>query len=197
MHIHHDCVLLERSTNFIKRLSACLGLLAATLLGQTPRVRVTKIASPEKALLFEVTVPASLDEVWAAFTTSEGLSTWLTPGAVVDLRKGGEWTAHFPGGATGGGTLIDFTPNSSIVMSAKAPPQFPHVASERTLATWTFKPEGEKATRVTLRQTGWKPGAEWDNAYEYLAKGNAQLLDILRRRFESGPIDWAKEWGAR
>lgn len=28
---------------------------------------------------------------------------------------------------------------------------------------------GEK-TRVTLTQTGWKAGKEWDAAYEYLAK---------------------------
>src|SRR5579871_1622738 len=40
-------------------------------------------------------------------------------------------------------------------------------------------------------------GEEWDRAYDYLARGNAQLLETLRRRFVSGPIDWAKEWGAR
>ena len=50
-------------------------------------------------------------------------------------------------------------------------------------------------TRVTLKQTGWKQGEEWDKAYEYLASGNAQLLATLQRRFEEGPIDWAKEWG--
>jgi hypothetical protein len=46
-----------------------------------------------------------------------------------------------------------------------------------------------------LKQTGWKQGEEWDKAYEYLASGNAQLLATLQRRFEQGPIDWAKEWG--
>jgi uncharacterized protein YndB with AHSA1/START domain len=171
-----------------------VSLFVLPLCAQT-RVHVTKQAAPEKALLFETTVPASLDEVWSAFTTSEGLSTWLTPGAVVDLRKGGEWTAHFPGGATGGGTIIDFTSKMKIVMSAKAPPMFPHVAAERTTAIWTFESLGEKETRVKLRQTGWKEGEEWDKAYDYLATGNAQLLDTLRRRFENGPIDWNKEWG--
>lgn len=82
-----------------------------------------------------------------------------------------------------------------LVMSAMAPPMFPHVAAERTIATWTFESVGEKETRVDLRQTGWKQGEEWDKAYDYLATGNAQLLDTLRRRFESGPIDWNKEWG--
>ncbi len=132
-----------------------LSVLSLTASAQM-HTRVTKQAQPKKALLFVVEVPASLDDVWAAFTTSPGLSTWLTPKAVVELRKGGEWTAHFPDGATGGGTIVDFTPKTKLVMSAKAPPMFPHVAAERTLATWTFEPVAGRLTRVTLRQTGWK-----------------------------------------
>jgi len=177
------------------RLPLLIALLGLPLAAQTS-VHVIRQAQPEKALLFEVEVPASLDEVWAAFTTSEGLSTWLTPHAVVDLRKGGEWTAHFPGGATGGGTIIDFTPKTKFVMSALAPPTFPHVAAERTTATWTFEATGDHVTRIKLRQTGWKQGEEWDKAYDYLATGNAQLLETLRRRFQDGPIDWTKQFGA-
>lgn len=167
--------------------------LTATLFGQGS-VKITKVSIP-KALIFEVNVPARLDAVWTSFTTSEGLSTWLTPGAVVDLRKGGEWTAHFPGGGTGGGTILSFTPNQRLVMSAMAPETFPHVRRERTVATWEFTEINPGTTRVTLRQTGWKEGEEWDKAYDYLAAGNAQLLATLQRRFENGPIDWAKEWG--
>src|SRR2546421_11522068 len=74
-------------------------------LAQRP-VKITKVPPPARALVFEVALPAPLDDVWSAFTTSGGLSTWLTPGAVVELRNGGEWTAHFPGGGTGGGTIL-------------------------------------------------------------------------------------------
>jgi uncharacterized protein YndB with AHSA1/START domain len=169
-------------------------VLTAALLAQRP-VKVTRVPAPNKALIFEVTLPASLDDVWAAFTTSDGLSTWLTPGAVVELRKGGEWTAHFPGGGTGGGTILNFTPKREIVMSAMAPETFPHVRAERTTATWQFIAIEAKSTRLILKQTGWKDGEEWDRAYDYLADGNAQLLATLQRRFEKGPIDWAKEWG--
>jgi uncharacterized protein YndB with AHSA1/START domain len=170
-------------------------LVTGTLFAQGP-VKVTNIATPEKALLFEVKLPASQDAVWTAFTASDGLSTWLTPGAVVDLRVGGEWTAHFPGGGTGGGTIVSFTPKHTLVMSAMAPPMFPHVRAERTNATWEFTPIDASTTQLTLKQTGWKQGEEWDKAYAYLAAGNAQLLETLQRRFEKGPIDWVKEWGA-
>jgi uncharacterized protein YndB with AHSA1/START domain len=169
-------------------------LLASVAFAQGP-IKVTRIPAPQKALVFEANIPAPLDAVWAAFTTSEGLSTWLTPGATVDLRKGGDWTARFPGGGTGGGTILSFKPKQELVMTAMAPPMFPHVREERTTATWQFHSVDNKTTQVVLKQTGWKEGEEWDKAYEYLADGNAQLLQTLQERFVKGPIDWAKVFG--
>jgi uncharacterized protein YndB with AHSA1/START domain len=168
-------------------------LAAATAFAQSP-VKVVKQATPEKALILEVTVPAPRAAVWQAFATSAGLSTWLTPGAVVDLRKGGEWTAHYPGGKTGGGTILSFVPEQEMILSAMAPEQFPTVRAERTTVKFQFVASG-KSTLVRWVQTGWKSGDEWDKACDYLARGNAQLLETLRRRFVSGPIDWAREWG--
>ena len=63
-------------------------------------VTVEQLTSPEKALRLEVTVPAALDEVWAAFSTKEGLQTWLWKDARVDLRPGGDWIAQFASTAT-------------------------------------------------------------------------------------------------
>jgi uncharacterized protein YndB with AHSA1/START domain len=179
----------------------CLNLiLIATLAAITIQahsqdsVKVIRQSEPEKALIVELSVPAPQAEVWKAFTTSGGLSTWLTPGAVVDLRNGGEWTAHYPDGHTGGGTILSFTPQQEITLAAMAPEQFPHVRAERTRAKFEFISAGP-STLVRLTQTGWKTGEEWDKAYDYLAQGNAQLLWTLHRRFVSGPIDWQKEWG--
>jgi uncharacterized protein YndB with AHSA1/START domain len=167
-------------------------LAAAVVLGQSP-VKAVKQSAPEKALIFEVTVPAPRAAVWQAFATSEGLSTWLTPGATVDLRKGGEWTARFPGGKTGGGTILSFVPEVEITIAALAPEQFATVRKERTTARFQFVAQGQ-STVVKLVQTGWKSGEEWDKAYDYLAEGNAQLLDALRLRFVNGPVRWPKEW---
>ena len=147
----------------------------------------------EKALVLEVSIPAPRAAVWHAFATSDGLSTWLTPGAVVDLRPGGEWTAHYPGGHTGGGTILSFVPEKEIILSAMAPEQFPTVRAQRTRARFQFEPKGD-FTVVRLTQTGWKSGPEWDKAYEYLTAGDAQLLATLHRRFVNGPLDWKKEW---
>jgi uncharacterized protein YndB with AHSA1/START domain len=155
-------------------------------------VQVTKTLQPVKRLDFEVEVPASLDDVWKAFTTAEGMTTWVSPEAEVELREGGKWLAKFAGVAPGGGTIVKFTPLKDLVISAMAPEAFPTVRRERTLAVFSFTAVDKCHTRVHLAQTGWKEGEEWSKAFDYLAGGNASLLNMLHGRFVHGPVDWKK-----
>jgi len=156
---------------------------------KTSPVKVTRVSEPDKALKFEVVVAAKPADVWQAFTTSAGLNTWLWQDCTVDLREGGDWIVHYPGGKTGGGTIVSFRDGQQLVLHAMAPERFPEVRKTGTTAVFDFAPEGEQ-TRVTLTQSGWKQGKEWDDAYEYLASGNAQLLEQLYVRFAHGPIKW-------
>jgi uncharacterized protein YndB with AHSA1/START domain len=155
-------------------------------------VQVTKTLQPVKQLDFEVEVPASIDDVWKAFTTADGMATWVSPEAEVELREGGNWLAKFPGAASGGGTIVKFTPLKDLAISAMAPEAFPTVRRERTLAVFNFTVVDQGHTRVHLRQTGWKEGEEWTKAFAYLAEGNAILLNMLHDRFVNGPINWKK-----
>jgi len=171
----------------------CLALAAtftAAVRAQAPGSEVP----PPRELVIQVEVPAPIHDVWQAFVTSDGLTTWLSPAATVDLRPGGEWTAKFPGGSTGGGTIMSFVPEKQLVLSALAPDKFPHVRAERTTAVFDFESRGG-STVVRLTQSGWKSGPEWGRAYEYLVAGNAQLLSTLYHRFASGPVDWKKIFG--
>jgi len=152
------------------------------------------ISNPPQQFAIEIEVPAPVQDVWHAFSTSEGLSTWLFPDATVDLRPGGDWLVHFPGGSTGGGTIVSFSPEKELVIAALAPDKFPQVRAERTRAVFQFESHG-KSTVVRLTQSGWKTGDEWTQAYEYLLAGNAQLLATLHRRFVDGPMDWNKVLG--
>ena len=170
-----------------------LGLVFAQQTAQDGAVAVTKIAKPRKELRFAVTVPAPLSNVWTAFSTTEGLKTWLWSDARVDLRPGGDWLVLFPAGQTGGGTIVSFQKTKQLTVHALAPETFPTVRKERTTAVFEFASVDASHTKVTLTQFGWKEGKEWDDAYEYLSKGNAQLLSQLKTRFEKGPIDWSKQ----
>ncbi len=178
----------------MKTLGLAIAICATAFAQDAPKppasVKVTRLDSP-KALKFEVLIPGKLDDVWTAFTTGAGLNTWLWKDCTVDLREGGGWLVHYPGGATGGGTIVSFQPARRIVIHAMAPEKFPEVRSVGTTATFDFEAVGDK-TRVSLTQIGWKQGKEWDEAYEYLAGGNAQLLGQLNYRFTKGPIPWEK-----
>src|SRR5579862_901818 len=112
-------------------------LLAATAAFAQSPVTVTKRPAPDKALIFEVTIPSPAAAVWRAFTTSEGMMTWLAPAATADLRKGGDWIVRF-GTSSGGGTIVDFVPEKEITIAAMAPDQFPSVRAERTNARFEF-----------------------------------------------------------
>jgi uncharacterized protein YndB with AHSA1/START domain len=184
-----------RLRRIMKAILINLLMASSIAFAQTSQKPTTSPSSTDKVLILTIAVPAPRAAVWHAFATSDGLSTWLTPGAVVDLRPGGEWTAHYPGGKTGGGTILSFIPEEEIVISAMAPEQFPTVRATRTRARFHFESRGDY-TLVQLEQTGWQSGAEWDKAYEYLFAGNAELLATLHHRFIDGPIDWEKVWGA-
>ena len=173
-----------------------LALISVLLASAQTRVKVEKTSVPEKALVFEVSIPAPRSEVWKAFTTTEGLQTWLGPLARVDLKEGGDWFVYL-GQSTGGGTIQAFVREKEITIKALAPDRFPTVRAERTRARFEFSGEADGPTLVRLTQTGWKNGREWDQAYEYLAGGNAELLDMLRTRFVQGPIDWKKLMGGK
>ncbi|HEY6234401.1 MAG TPA: SRPBCC domain-containing protein [Candidatus Elarobacter sp.] len=153
-------------------------------------VHVTTTDAP-KRLDMAVTVPATVDQVWDAFTTPAGLTTWLAPFAKVELAVGGPWQVSFTAdGAAAGGNVLLFQPKSLLALSAMAPAQFPTVRRERTTAVFLFDAAGANATTVRLAQTGWKPGDEWDKAFDDLATGNAQLLEALYHRFAVGPEAW-------
>jgi hypothetical protein len=70
----------------MKALLLALVLSASPLLAQS--VPAPPFRPSERILVLEVTVPGPKAEVWRAFSTSEGLSTWLTPGAIVDQESG-------------------------------------------------------------------------------------------------------------
>jgi uncharacterized protein YndB with AHSA1/START domain len=126
---------------------AVSGALAAA---QSRVVTVEKVNAPEKALRFEVVVPASLDEVWTAFATKEGLQTWLWSDVKIDLRENGDWLVLYPAGKTGGGTILSLVPKRQLVIAALAPESFPTVRSERTKAVFDFESLGPRSTRVVL-----------------------------------------------
>jgi uncharacterized protein YndB with AHSA1/START domain len=156
----------------------------------------------ERALEKQVVVAATLDQAWEAWTTREGIVSFFAPEAEIDARVGGAFHIHIdptaPPGMKGADDMrfMALQPKQMISFDWNAPPSLPQARAQRTFVVVRFEPLGERETRVSLHHTGWGDGGEWDKAYAYFDRAWGGVLGNLKKRFESGPIDWT-EWMAQ
>jgi hypothetical protein len=52
-----------------------------------------------------------------------------------------------------------------------------------------FEPVSQNETRVVLHHTGWGKSDDWDKVYDYFDRAWGYVLENLKKRFESGPLD--------
>jgi uncharacterized protein YndB with AHSA1/START domain len=157
----------------------------------------SKAQAAPRVLAAEVVVPAPVADVWAAWTTADGIATFFAPKGRVDLRVDGTYDVFFtPEGKPGqrgaeGMRIVGVEPLKRFAFTWSAPQNLPNVRAQRTIVELGFKPEGDKATRLTFTQYGWGEGEEWDKAYDYFDTAwGGIVLPRLVERFTTGPIDW-------
>jgi len=156
----------------------------------------------ERSIDKHVEVAASIDEVWDAWTTRDGIRSFFAPDANVDPRVGGAFQIYMDPLAEPGMKGADemrfmaLQPKTMISFDWNAPPHLAQARAQRTFVVVRIAPVSDKLTRVTLHHTGWGDGGEWEQAYAYFDRAWAGVLANLRKRFESGPIDWS-DWMAQ
>lgn len=146
----------------------------------------------------EVTVAASVDRVWEAWTTEEGIRSFFAPACHVELEVGGLYEVFFdpdaePGRRGAEGTrLMALQAPTMLAFTWNAPPHLPSVRRQDTHVVIRLVPIGDRETRVTLTHDGWGEGGEWEQALEYFGRAWGDVvLPRLQHRFAVGPIDWA------
>lgn len=154
-------------------------------------------AAAERAIDKSVLVPATIDQAWDAWTTREGIVSFMAPDARIEPRVGGAFQIYFDPGAPPGLRGADemrfmaLQPKKMLSFDWNAPPHMPAARQQRTFVVLRFAPEGDRATRVSLHHTGWGDGGEWDQAYTYFDRAWGAVLEGMKRRFEQGtPRDW-------
>lgn len=145
----------------------------------------------------EVTVNASLEAVWDAWTTAKGAVTFFAPKAIINLAIGGPYELFFdvdaPRGSQGseGSKILSFLPMEMLSFEWNAPPQYQNVRQgQRTWVVVQFLPSGSNQVRVRLTHLGWRKGEEWEKVYLYFKRAWDIVLGRLEHRFSMGPIDW-------
>lgn len=153
----------------------------------------------ERVVKAEIIVNAGIDAVWEAWTTEAGLKTFFAPACKVEPRVYGAFEMYFnPNGAPGerggeGNLILALQPKNMLSFTWNAPPHLPNVRQQRTSVVVRFKELGKSQTKVTLIESGWGEGEEWDKAFAYFSKAWQNIvLPRLKQRFEIGPLDWTK-----
>ena len=173
--------------------------LAAVPLG-AQEVRNTSFVYQDsiRVLQQSVIVPASVADVWAAITTSEGLQSWAVPVAHTELRVGGIMESSYDPKAEIGdpgnirSRYLSYVPERMVSFQVvSATPGFRHgelLAGIHTVLE--LDPVDAGRTRVLETMVGSRPGAGYDTLYRHFEWGNDWALKQLHRRFAVGPTDW-------
>jgi len=155
------------------------------------------IRDPERRIRVETVVPASIDSVWDAWTTEDGIRSFLAPACHVEARIDGPYEIYFapelPPGQRGseGMRILAMQPPHLLSFTWNAPPHLPNIRGQRTAVVVRLAAEDEEHTHVSLIHTGWGEGDDWDAAFRYFERAWGQVvLPRLRHRHAHGPIDW-------
>jgi uncharacterized protein YndB with AHSA1/START domain len=155
-------------------------------------LRTTK-GEPEsfdRIIVKSASVAAPVDEVWKAWTTLEGVTSFFAPQARVEARPGGAYEMYFnpsaPAGSRGGEgcKVLSLDPPRLFAFDWNAPPSLPGVRAQRTIVNVQLEPAaGGGVTEVRLTALGWGHGAEWEQAHAYFERAWGQVLEWLVRRY--------------
>lgn len=150
---------------------------------------------------YSVEVPVGLSEAWRLWTEPAALREWFSPNFAVDVRPGGPFEIYFdPSGAPGmkgceGCTVMAVDPESMLTFSWNLPPDPATIelrqADHMTFVQVRFHALDEDRTRVTLVNSGYGSGPEWNAGVGYFRQAWRFVMSWYRYRAESGPIDWS------
>jgi uncharacterized protein YndB with AHSA1/START domain/uncharacterized protein YciI len=150
----------------------------------------------DKIIRKEVTVSATLDSVWDTWTTTDGVKTFFSREAHVELRIGGPFEIYFiidaPDGLRGSEDcrILSYLPQKMLSFEWNAPPTFGELRGIRTQVILQFEEVDENQVRVVLSHVGWGRGEDWDKLFEYFDEAWPRVLENLKKRFEDNPGDW-------
>lgn len=150
----------------------------------------------EQGIEITVSVKAPVAEVWQAWTTAAGITSFFAPEAQVDARPDGDFHIYIDPyaepGMKGADDMRVLAVETEKLLSFtwNAPPSLAEARKQRTVVILRFAPDGD-ATTLTLSHLGWGEGGEWPKARAYFANAWKFVLNNLQTRFETGkPIDW-------
>lgn len=151
----------------------------------------------ESRVVDEYVIDASIDVVWKAFSTNEGLKSWAAPLADIDLRIGGKWRANYNSdGVLGDETTIENTilcydPKRMLSLKAtKFPKDFQFAeAAKETWSIFYFETLSDAKTKITIVGLGYTDTEQSLKMRSFFKPANKYSMDQLKAAVEKKSDD--------
>ena len=151
----------------------------------------------ERILQKEVVVSASIEQVWHAWTTSEGMASFFAPQSDIELQIGGKYELYIvPGNQTGlrgteGCRILSYQPYQMLSFEWNFPPSLATLrkSGAKTTVVLLFEELEQNQVKVSLSQLGWGDGSDWYQGFEYFDKAWPYVLSKLAQHFSTGHVD--------
>lgn len=146
--------------------------------------------SEERRIERTMTLDAPIEDVWDAWTTEEGVATFFSENATIELRPGGAYEILFdmsaPEGTRGceGCRVLAFDPPHMISFTWNAPPKFGALRQHQTHVTVHLTELGLNRTRLDFLHEGFGDSETWAEIHRYFEVAwGGQVLPRLEKRF--------------
>lgn len=145
----------------------------------------TASATTELRVASVLNAPRS--RVWHMLTTKEGLESWATAVAEVDMKVGGKMLTNYDKeqGTTGPDTftttILAFEPETMLATQAALPDSVGRLkVVENTWLIYNLTELSPNQTLLELVSCGWQTGGDWDFARTFFAENMPKKLDMLQ-----------------
>lgn len=133
---------------------------------------VKVLPSGRRSVEAEVVVPGTIEKVWRAIATGEGISSWFVP-TTVDGRVGGTCVSNFGPGMESAARIIEWNPPNSFVAETDEPP-------ETVKTEWIVGAHHGGGCVVRVIHIWTADTDKWDAQFEDYIMGWQSFFRILR-----------------
>jgi uncharacterized protein YndB with AHSA1/START domain len=177
-------------TSLLAPAQADMPTVAAAAAAQGVRNTSYATKTGERVLRIETIVPASVEQVWHAWTTQDGLKKWIAPVATIDLKVGGTISTNYDGKARIGdpGTIqlpiVNYIEKQLIVLKVRLNSNFARKVrdeDQNLQEIVQIVDIGGGRTKIISSMVGWGTGEEWDKTYDFFARGNEWTYQQLAK----------------
>lgn len=151
-------------------------------------------------LEFTTVFSCSVDELWNAWTTREGITSFFAPDCNIELQVDGKYEVFFdlnkPYGLMGseGMRIMAIELNSLLSFSWNAPPSISDIRNQRTQVALHFKKLSSNESQLVLINSGYGAGTQWQKAYKYFEHAWGKVvLPRLKDYLNGLPQVWLEE----